>query len=59
MEGTREAILCLHRAGKTQTDIADKLSVAQSTVSKAIKRYYEHGTFKDLFRSGRPRIKRK
>ena len=58
MEGKREAILSLHRAGKTQTSIAKSLGVAQSTVSKALKRFKEQGDFADRSRCGRPRSQR-
>ena len=58
MEGKREAILSLHRAGKKQVSIAKSLGVTQSTVSKALKRYNEQGNFKDRSRGGRPRSKR-
>jgi len=58
MEGKREAVISLHCAGKTQVSIAKSLDVAQSTVSKALKRFKEKGDFKDRSRCGRPRSKR-
>ena len=58
MESKREAILSLHRAGKSSAVISKNLCVARSTVWKTIKRYKERGDFKDRERSGRPRSKR-
>jgi inhibitor of nuclear factor kappa-B kinase subunit alpha len=50
----REAIIALHRKGKTQKEIISALKVPQSTVSRAIKRFKELGTSEDRPRSGRP-----
>lgn len=49
-----EAIIALHQKGKKQKEIASALNIAQSTVSKTIKRYKELGTTEDRPRSGRP-----
>ena len=58
MESKREAIVNLHRAGKSNAAISKSLCVARPTVWKAVKRFNEWGDFCDHQRSGRPRSQR-
>lgn len=54
----REAIIQLHRAGKTNSEIIKLLKVAKSTVYHVVNRFKELGTSEDRPRSGRPRTAR-
>ncbi|XP_076044978.1 uncharacterized protein LOC143027553 [Oratosquilla oratoria] len=54
----REAIIELHRAGKTNSEIIKLLKVAKSTVYHVVNRFKELGTSEDRRRSGRPRTAR-
>ena len=58
MAENRAAIVALHRAGKSNSDIAKTLSIGRSTVWKTIKRFNERGYLFDRPRSGRPRSQR-
>ena len=58
MSAKRGAIIALHRAGKSDSFISKTLSIARSTVWKAVKRFDERGDLTDRPRSGRPRSKR-
>ena len=55
MSDKREAIVALHRAGKSDSAIAKTLSIAKSTVWKTLTRFNERGDLTDCPRSGRPR----
>ena len=54
MSATTEAIVAVYCAGIYNTVIAKTLSIARSTVWKAIKCFNERGDFSDHQRSGRP-----
>ena len=58
MAENRAAIVALHRAGKSNSDIAKTLSIGRSTVWKTIKRFNERGDLFDRPRRGRPRSQR-
>lgn len=58
MSDKREAIIALHRAGKSDSVISKTLSIARSTVWKCVKRFNERGDLTDRPRSGRPRSQR-
>ena len=58
MTENRAAIVALHRAGKSNSDIAKTLSIGRSTVWKTLKRFNERGDLSDHPRSGRPRSQR-
>ena len=51
----REAVIALHRAGKSDSVISETLSLARSTVRKAVKCFRKRGGLTDCSRSGRPR----
>ena len=57
MSATREAIVALHCAQISNTVIAKTLSIARSTVWKAVNCFNERGDFSDRQRSGRQRSK--
>ena len=59
MSDKREAIVALHRAGKSGSAIAKTLSIARSTVWKTLTRFNERGDLADRSRSGRPRTQMK
>ena len=59
MSDKREAIVALHRAGKSDSTIAKTLSIARSTVWKTLTRFNERGDLSDRPRSGRPRTQTK
>ena len=50
----REAIIQLHCAGRTNSEIIKLLKVAKSTVYHVVNRFKELGTSEDRPRSGRP-----
>ena len=50
----RAAIVALHHAGKSNSDIAKTLSIGRLTVWKTLKRFNERGHLSDHPRSGRP-----
>ncbi|KAJ4444631.1 hypothetical protein ANN_06427 [Periplaneta americana] len=52
----RVQIVVLLSASHTQQDVADRLNVAQSSVSKVSRMYRESGNVNDRPRSGRPRV---
>ena len=54
----REAIIQLHCAGRTTSEIITLLKVAKSTVSYTVKIFKKLGTSEDRPRSGRPRTSR-
>lgn len=54
----REAIIQLHCAGRTNSEIIKLLKVAKSTVYHVVNRFKELGTSEDRPRSGRPRTAR-
>ena len=58
MTENRAAIVALHRAGKSNSDIAKTLSIRRSTVWKALKRFNQRGDLSDRLRSSRPRSQR-
>ena len=51
----RQAIIDLHCAGKTNSEIIDLLKVAKSTVYNVVNRFKELGNLRDRPRGGRPR----
>ena len=53
MTENRAAIVALHRAGKSNSDIAKTLSIGRSTVWKTLKQFNERGDLSDHPRSGR------
>ena len=55
MTENRAAIVALHRAGKSNSDIAKTLSIGRSTVWKTLKQFNKRGDLSDRPRSGRPR----
>ncbi|KAL7641943.1 UNVERIFIED_CONTAM: hypothetical protein RMT77_007817 [Armadillidium vulgare] len=55
----RAEINVLLSEGMSQKEIAAKLDISQSAVSKIIKRIIEHGTYAPKPRPGRPRVRRK
>ena len=58
MTENRAAIVALHRAGRSNSDIAMTLSIGRSTVWKTLKRFNKRGDLSDRPRSGRPRSQR-
>ena len=58
MTENRAAIVALHRAGKSNSDIAKTLPIGRSTVWKTLKRFNERDDLSDRPRSGRPRSQR-
>ena len=54
MSDKREAIVALHRAGKSDSAIAKTLSIVRSTVWKTLTRFNERGDLSDRPKSGRP-----
>ena len=59
MSDKREAIIALHRAGKSDSAIAKTLSIARSTVWKTLTRFNERWDLADRPRNGRPRTQTK
>ena len=55
MSDKREAIVALHRAGKSDSAIAKTLLIARSTVWKTLTYINEKGDLSDCPKSGRPR----
>ncbi|CAF4338913.1 unnamed protein product [Rotaria sp. Silwood2] len=53
-ENKRAQAVALYDAGFTISGTARELKISWTCVKNAIKRYREHGTFKDLSRTGRP-----
>ena len=53
MTENRAAIVALHHARKSNSDIAKTLSIGRSTVWKTLKRFNEKGDLSDCPRSGR------
>ena len=54
MSEKREAIVALHRAGKSDSAIAKTLSIARSIVWKTLTRFNERGDLADRPRRGKP-----
>ena len=54
MTENRAAIVALHHAGKSNSDIAKTLSIGRATVWKTLKRFKQKGDLSDCPRSGRP-----
>ena len=59
MSDKREPLVALHRARKSDSAIAKKLSIARSTVWKTLTRFNKRGDLSDRARSGRPRTQMK
>ena len=59
MSGKREAIVALHRARKSDSATAKKLSIARSTIWKTLTRFIEREDLSYRPRSGRPRTQTK
>ena len=55
MTENRAAIVALHHARKSNSDIAKTLSIERSTVWKTLKQFNERGDIFDFPRSGKPR----
>ena len=55
MTENRTAIVALHHAGKSNSNIAKTLSIGRSTIWKTLKRFNERGDLSDHPRSGRLR----
>ena len=53
MTANRAAIVALHCAGKSNSDIAKTLSIGRLTVWKTLKQFNERSGLSDHFRSGR------
>src|SRR5690349_15730433 len=51
----RSGVISLSQSGESVTSIARRLRMHHGTVSKAVKRFQETGTFEDRPRAGRPR----
>jgi transposase len=49
-------VLAYLETGMTQTEVAEKLRVNQSTISRVVKRYQQTGSFSHLGGNGRPRV---
>ena len=58
MTENRAAIVALHRAGKSNSDIEKTLSIGRSIVWKTLKRFNKRSDLSDRPRSGRPRSQR-
>ena len=58
MRAEREAMIKLHRAGYTNSEIVKLIKVPRSTVHHTGKRFKELGNLADRPRSGRPRSTR-
>ena len=59
MSDKREAIVALHRAGKSDFAIAKTLSISRSTVWKTVARFNKRRGLTDHPRSVRPRTRTK
>ena len=59
MSDKREAIVALHRAGKSDSTIAKTLSIVRSTVWKTLTCFNKRGDLADHPRSGRPHTQTK
>jgi len=54
-EVQRGQIVALHNEGLSEHKIAAKLKVSKTAVHQSIKKFNQHGSYKDLHRRGRPR----
>ena len=54
-EVQRGQIITLHMKGLSERKISAKLKVSKTAVHQSIKKFEQHGSYKDLPRSGRPR----